>query len=218
MLVLVFAALLSGSGCDRQPAGGPDVPTDKHTETTSREPRMSPPTAPPSGVAFTATVSAPDGRLTVAYEIVNQGEAPVVVFNGLPHRDSPNPGEPVPEAFYVLPEGADGVRLTKQVYGLPENVSVYAPMVLRGTVVPAGGRTGEHVVVGRLRARRPYQDILGHGKLTVPDPPRSVRVCVGVALAEAVHARSRPDDAHPVYAHDTATAAAQYVFCANSNV
>ncbi len=175
---------------------------------------MSAPSAPPDGVSFTATLTGRNGAIEVSYQVVNDGTEPIVVFNGVPTVDSPNPAPAVPEAFYVIPRGGTAVRLTKQVYGLPEGVTVYAPSAIRGTVVPPGERAGERVTLtGEVRPRRPYQDVLGYSDLKPPSSVRTVELCIGVAPADKVRPRDDSDPEHPGYGHDTATANQQYVFC-----
>jgi hypothetical protein len=169
---------------------------------------------PPAGVSFTASVTAASGKVTVEYEVVNRGDVPIVVFNGVPPSESTKPREPDRRAFYVVPSGADGLQLTKQVYGMPDGVTVYAPFTIGGTVVGAGGRTWERITVHRpLALRRPYQDVLGYGDLEPPDTVRSVDLCIGVAIAGTVRPRDEADPWHPTYGHDTGTASHQYVFC-----
>lgn len=209
--VLVIGCLLAACG------------TTPSTEPVGRPPKLTPPTAPPTGVTFSASVTANEAELTIGYEIVNGGDRPIVAFNRVPSVDSPNPKPGEPERFYVLSHAGSSAHLTKQVFGMPEGVAVNARYVLRGTIIEAGDRISEHIVTDRtFKLRRPYQDLLGgDGLFGNDDNPEtfevdSATVCIGVALANNVTPQS--DDLHPVYAHDTMTANQQYVFCSDGSI
>lgn len=187
--------------------GGPTGPP--------REPRSTPPTAPPEGVSFDGSVErgATDDELIVRYEIVNDGDEPVVVFNRMPTTDSPNPEPGVPDQFYVVPEGGSGARISKQVFGTPQGVGMNARMVVGGATVASGDRLSERIELDRsFVPRRPYQDVLGLD--TEPlDDVGSVTLCVGVAPADKVTELTYDEAPHEMYAHDDRTANQQNLFC-----
>lgn len=180
---------------------------------TPREPRLTPPKGPPEGVSFTGSVTSSEDDLVIRYEVVNNGDEPVVVFNRVPSTDSPNaqPGEP--DRFYVIVERDGAVRISKQVFGTPRGVDVYARMVLGGTKVAEGDRVRERIEVdASLRPRHPYQGALGYDTEPLVEVD-AVRLCIGVAVACKVTELTYDEAPHPMYAHDNPTANQQFLFC-----
>jgi hypothetical protein len=197
------------------PSREPDPPPTTEP-TPTREPTRDPTPArtPPPGVRISAQVTQlGDSRLAIDYQVANGGDEPIVVFDGVPARDSPNPAEPVAEAFYAIGTGSFGARLTKQVFPTPPGVAVHARHVLHGTVVPPGRSVEAHAETDvPTTTRYPYQGV--GGQPPVPATIHEVELCLGVARAADVHPLpTGSDPAHPVYAHDEFTFRHQYVWC-----
>lgn len=209
-VVILTGAL--GSCTDQHLTGGPTG--------SPRKPSLTPPTGPPEGVRFIGSITqgSTSDELIVRYQIVNDGREPVVVFNRVPATDSPNARPAEPENFYVTAQAGNHVQISKQVFGMPEGISVYARMVLGGTTVAPGDRLGERIETSNsFTSRRPYQDVLDHDTARV-DEPDGITLCIGVARAGKVSRLEYHEAPHPVYAHDNRTANQQHLFCSERSL
>lgn len=131
--------------------------------------------APPA--EFTASFTREPYALTIDYTLRNTGDDPLVVYNGVVGEGGFGP--PTADAVYITP-GADGtVQIAKRVFDAPAGVDPQARALIRGEIVPPGGKVAERVRVALpLTPSHPYgSDQAGR----LPDPARRVMFCVGAA-------------------------------------
>jgi hypothetical protein len=192
--------------------------------------RTRPPAAPALRVALEASFERLGAALTVDYTVVNDEPVPVVVFNGVPGKETTSSPRPDPDAVYVT-AGDDGtVELAKRLFPVPAGVDPAAHFLLRGTVLAPGARLSERVTVPLpLRPRVPYGGAMSKPP-SLPDPVRRVRFCVGSAHPDALHpvpdspipsnspvpSSSAGADPRPIYAHAAGVDAVQHLACSSS--
>jgi hypothetical protein len=197
LAALAAAALLvwGAAGCDRSKEGGDTV-------------------AKPS-VTLTATFAVSASALTIDYRVVSTDRAAVVLFTGVPKKETTQRPTADPDAVYVTASG-DTVELSKRLFAPPAGVDVAAYFTLRGTVLAPGATFTERVTVALpLQARRPYAGAMKPSP-ALPAEVRKVRFCVGAALQDKVApvpAASPDGEQSLVYAHNPVWEKAQRVFC-----
>ena len=148
------------------------------------------PAAPPAlDVRLSTQVQRDAGSLRITYTLVNGTGEQIVVFSGLPARDTHEPPVTDPDAVYLTRRDDDTVEIAKRVFAPPDGVDVAVNVVVRGVVVAPGQQTTEAVRVPLpLRARKPYDS-----SATLPASPRRVVFCLGVIRQADVPAIP-PDD------------------------
>src|SRR5262249_18698976 len=160
------------------------------------------PVAKPS-IQLTATLRASTSSLAIDYHVVNTDHVPVVLFTGVPARETPERPTVDPNAVYVTASGAT-VEVSKRLFPVPDGVHPAAYATVRGVVVAPGAAFAEHVVVPLpLQVRVPYAAAMKHPP-TLPDSVRTVRFCVGAARQDQVHpvpADSPDGDPRPGFTH-----------------
>jgi len=170
------------------------------------------PQGPPLDVGLSFTVTKESGAIRIDYTLVNRTGDTVVVFTGIPARDTHEPPVTDPNAVYVTPRGGDSVQIAKRVFAPPEGVGLAVDFVVRGTVVAPQKSVIEAVRIPLpLTARHPYDT-----KTSLPAQPKKAVFCVGVAKKDAIApnpAASGDTDARPVYAHRASVAKNQHLAC-----
>jgi hypothetical protein len=177
------------------------------------------PPPPPSAPALRMTVQTTFARmgsaLVIDYQVANDDTVPIVVFNGVPAKDTVSAPKSDPNAVYVTASSGGTVDLAKRLFPVPSGVDPAARFLMRGTLVEPGARFAERVIVALPpRARVPYVDAAAAPAL--PDPVRRVRFCLGGARQSAVRPvppDSGDADPHPIYPHAAGVDAYQSVVC-----
>ncbi|MQA25224.1 MAG: hypothetical protein GEU94_07095 [Micromonosporaceae bacterium] len=138
----------------------------------------------PKAQFHAAITEQPDG-LRIQYKLVNTGKAPLIAYNGVPPKDSPNPQAPDPEAVYVTARADGTVELARRTFSVPEGVDPYAQMLIGGTILaPREDLAEEFTVQLPLVARRPYQGAMSKPP-RLPAPVSRVVFCLGAARQDA---------------------------------
>jgi hypothetical protein len=197
--VLVLAFLVSLlTGCTR----GAPAPT---------------PPAPGPRVSLQATFEHTGNALVVDYQFANDGSVPVVVFNGVPTKETTSTPKTDPNAVYVTASADGTVDLAKRLFPVPAGVDPAARFLMRGSIVAAGARLHERVIVPLPPlARQPYAGASGPRGAALPSPVRRVRFCLGTARQDAVRpvpSSSGDPDPAPIYPHAAGVEAYQSVVC-----
>ncbi|HEX8190968.1 MAG TPA: hypothetical protein VF586_21590 [Pyrinomonadaceae bacterium] len=122
------------------------------------------------------------GDITVEYSVTNRGPRPVLLLNRGDTSFGLGPGR-----VYVEPQEDGTVNLTQRGYTLPPGHGGPGPTaaIYPGVSELAPGKTVKETV--RVRAPKSRQHPYGryYPDVPVPDPPRRVRFCLGVAPADA---------------------------------
>ena len=185
-----FAALVNGAACDR----------------------AAEPASPPLDVGLTVSVQREAGALRIDYTLVNRTAEDVLVFSGIPARDTHESPTVDPNAVYVTARDDDTVEIAKRVFPPPEGVGLAVDFVVRGSVMAPQQSVGEVVRVPLpLAARHPYDTAA-----RLPEPAKRAVFCVGVAKRAAVPPvpqASGDTDARPVFPHRATVARAQQLVC-----
>jgi hypothetical protein len=158
------------------------------------------PPRPGPPAALEAEARSDGNYLQVEYRFRNEGDAQVVVFNGLPAVDGPGERDIDPNAAYVLDLGDSVAGVYKGMRGAPQPQA--GPLfTVRGTLVePQTTITEIFSVPLPLKLRSPYG-----GTATPPVPFTALALCLDYAPTAAVNAIPGGDAEHPVYAHDDST-------------
>jgi hypothetical protein len=175
------------------------------------------PETPKISATFTAEFSRTATGLRWAYRIRNAEGAPLVLFNG---PDADHPDDPAP--VWVTRRDDDTAEVAQRLLGPPEGVDLTRPMVLHGTLVPAGQEvTGTATVRLPLTAHHPYAGAFDP-PLERPDGAEEVVFCLGVAreseFVPIPTASPAPAaaTAGPLYAHLSGSERRQHLFCSAS--
>jgi hypothetical protein len=136
-----------------------------------------------SGLDFKADIRREaDGQLVVEYSVRNGGARPVLLVNRGDTSFGLGPGR-----VYVEPQEDGTVLLTQQGYTLPHGYSGPAPTaaIYPGVSELAPGKTATETL--RVRAPKSRQHPYGryYEQVTVPEPLRRVRFCLGVVNGDA---------------------------------
>jgi len=155
------------------------------------------------------------GSLTIDYRVVDNDSVPVVVFTGVPAKETVSAPRPDPNAVYVAPAGGS-VEIAKRLFAVPAGVDPVAQFLLRGVNLAPGEGAAERVVVALpLRLRVPYAGAMPKPP-KLPDRVGRVMFCVGAARQDRlrpVPPDSADTDPHPIFAHAGGVEEVQHVSC-----
>jgi len=151
---------------------------------------------PVVSATLTAELTRTESALTWTYRLRNDEPAEIAVFSGDPADDNPAGRAPTTTAW-VVPRDDDTVEVSQRLLAPPPNVGLYRYYTQFGVVLPARGElTGSATVPLPLTVSHPYKSVF-KPPLRLPDAPRRVVFCLGVARVADAPPR-RPPPAWPV--------------------
>jgi hypothetical protein len=170
------------------------------------------PPAPSLDVGLTVDARRDPDALRIGYTLVNRTSKPLVVFSGVPARDTHEKPAVDSDAVYVTARDDGTVEIAKRVFAPPEGVGLAVDFVVRGAVVAPGQSAAEAVRIPLpLAARHPYDK-----QVRLPTSAKRAVFCLGVAEQSAVPAlpvASGDADGRSVYPHRASVARVQQVVC-----
>ena len=170
------------------------------------------PEQPSIDVTLDVTMTAGPDALRIEYTLVNRADEPVVVFAGIPARDTHENPEVDPNAAYVTARDDDTVEIAKRVFAPPEGVGLAVDFVVRGTVLQPRDDLREVLQVPLpLQPRHPYET-----DARLPEAARKAVFCVGVATQASVPplpTASGESDPRPTFPHRKSIADVQRLVC-----
>ena len=208
----LVALLLALAGCGSDPAG-PEGGGGNAGSPGPAEPADVRPDVPRPDVTADLQVDPGADAVAVRYSVTNDGAAPLLLANRLPHVVGAGTSYDSTLA-YVTGAGADGVEISQRVFPWPDGdvERVAAPQV-GASVLEAGATVTVALEVPLPLVRsQPFGDDLGEGTIELPDPVAQVSFCLGVLPRTAGAA---PDEDGVVLVAHGDAALTQYLLCSD---
>ncbi|WP_203913085.1 hypothetical protein [Rhizocola hellebori] len=153
-------------------------------------------------VSLSAALMRQGDGLAIRYTLLNQGEAPVVAYVGVP-------GDAASHSYDVFVTAREDkiVEIAKRTFAIPPGTNADAVGTIEGIVIPGGEQfTEEFRVPWPLKGNRPYVS-----EVKLPDPVTTAVFCIGVLLQSEAPAPKPADRGRGAYPLN----GPQHLFCSD---